>query len=55
MVKGHVTLPVEAPQCKSRSCQVWWLQAMGQWRYNGFGLSHDLNRPHNQGVEQLYE
>ena len=46
----HVTVWIGTPQIKSLTCQVWWPQALWQWRYNGFSLSRDLARPNDQSV-----
>ena len=43
-----------AAQGKSQYFQVWWSQVLWYWRYNGFGLSHNLARPCDQRVMRLY-
>ena len=49
-----MTIWIRAPHSKSRSWQDWWSQALWQWRYDGFSLSHDLTRSQDQRVSKLY-
>ena len=53
VIKGWCDL-VGSHQGRLPSCQVWWLQALWEWRYSGFTLSHDLPRPRDQRVMWLY-
>ena len=54
VIKGHVTQWVGIPQGKLTSYQVWWLQALRYWRWNGFSMSCALSRPRNQRIMWLY-
>ena len=49
-----MTLREGAPQGRVPPCQVWWPQALWQWRHNGFSLSCDLLRPRDPRVIWLY-
>ena len=48
ILQDHVILHVGARKGKSPSCQVWWSQALWQWKYNNFHLSRDFARSHDQ-------
>ena len=43
-----------APKDKSSPNQIWWPEALWQQGYDGFSLSGDLVRPHDQRVMRIY-
>ena len=45
---------LEAHHGKSSQCQVCWSQALQQWKYNDFSLSHNLAQLRDERVNQLY-
>ena len=53
-LNGHATLWLAAPHHRSLRCQLWWLQALWQQRYNIFNLSSDFMLSRAQKIVRLY-